>query len=313
MKSSLTEIAQNDLKWWLNHLETPSPIHVPHPTHYIVTDASDDAWGAYINNTYISGTWKAEEKHLHCNQKEMLAILKTIHHYGQRLHKASLYIQCDSKTAVSYLRNEGGTKSIALMDLAHQILRFVDAYQMHFVIYHIPGVYNVEADRLSRVQRLPEWHLLPQVTNLVFAKWGRPVIDLFASRLAHVVPKYCTLDHQDQEAPNNLNSAWFYNDFNESNPKANRPLQLLVVVGGETENAIVCHKEGKRTRERDGMMASLSHIILGFKFSLCNDVERDEAERDEAERDEAARDEAERDKAERDEAERDEAERDEAR
>ncbi|KAJ8718722.1 hypothetical protein PYW07_016278 [Mythimna separata] len=199
MKSSLTEIAQNDLKWWLNHLETPSPIHVPHPTHYIVTDASD-AWGAYINNTYISGTWKAEEKHLHCNQKEMLAILKTIHHYGQRLHKASLYIQCDSKTAVSYLRNEGGTKSIALMDLAHQILRFVDAYQMHFVIYHIPGVYNVEADRLSRVQRLPEWHLLPQVTNLVFAKWGRPVIDLFASRLAHVVPKYCTLDHQDQEA-----------------------------------------------------------------------------------------------------------------
>ncbi|KAJ8716384.1 hypothetical protein PYW07_003011 [Mythimna separata] len=123
MKSSLTEIAQNDLKWWLNHLETPSPIHVPHPTHYIVTDASDDAWGAYINNTYISGTWKAEEKHLHCNQKEMLAILKTIHYYGQRFHKASLYIQCDSKTAVSYLRNEGGTKSIALMDLAHQILR----------------------------------------------------------------------------------------------------------------------------------------------------------------------------------------------
>ena len=57
---------------------------------------------------------------------------------------------------------------------------------------HIPGRLNVIADKLSRhnqvIQR--EWSLSQQVFNLLCSKWGRPQVDLFATRFNHRLPKF---------------------------------------------------------------------------------------------------------------------------
>ncbi|XP_045536657.1 uncharacterized protein LOC123721588 [Papilio machaon] len=163
-------------------------------------DASDLAWGAQLKDLAIWGSWSQEEQRLHSNQKEMLAILHALQTHVHLLKHSSLLIQCDNKTAVAQLRKEGGTKSISLMNITYQILKLLDHHKIHFSIHYIPGKYNNHADHLSRHRQPPEWHLLPTCAEMVFAKWGTPVIDLFASKTAHVVYNYVSRDLNDHQA-----------------------------------------------------------------------------------------------------------------
>ncbi|XP_061706805.1 uncharacterized protein LOC133517488 [Cydia pomonella] len=190
-----------EMNWWKTNCRNTSPMQIPPPTHYLTTDASDVAWGGKLNNAHFSGLWTAAEKKLHCNQKELLTILKILQlNQSHDLYDASLLIQSDSRTVVAYLRNEGGTRSDMLMTLTYKIYQFLDMFRIRLRIYHLPGIYNVEADHLSRLKVLPEWHLLPKATSPIFRKWGTPQIDLFASRTAHVVAAYCSLDQTDSQA-----------------------------------------------------------------------------------------------------------------
>lgn len=190
----------SELKWWSQNCQLSTPIHYPPPVNFLVTDASDQAWGAQLNDQALWGSWTHEEQHLHCNQKELLAILHALQNHAQTLKKSSLLIQCDNRTAVAQLRKEGGTKSICLMTVTYQILTILDQHQIHFTIHHIPGRYNNQADHLSRLRQPPEWHLLPACVQMVFAKLGTPMIDLFASETAHVVCNYVSRDLRDRQA-----------------------------------------------------------------------------------------------------------------
>ncbi|KAG6455767.1 hypothetical protein O3G_MSEX009410 [Manduca sexta] len=189
-----------EMIWWVVHLREPSVIHVPHPTYFLTTDASSVGWGARLNNHYLSGLWSDAEKSLNSNLKEMLAILKALELHALLLRNQSVLIQSDNRTVVSYIRNEGGTRSKALTDLCRSVFLLLDQYKIHFSIHYIPGKFNSEADKLSRRLALPEWHLLPSATKKVFAHFGKPTIDLFASVRAHVVPAYCSLDQKDHKA-----------------------------------------------------------------------------------------------------------------
>ncbi|CAG9134201.1 unnamed protein product [Plutella xylostella] len=207
-----------DLTWWFQNIHRPSVLHVQPPSHFLTTDASDIAWGAQLDNVSLSGTWTIPEQSYHCNVKEMLAILRVLQQYRHKLSKTSVTVQCDNKTVVAYLRNEGGTRSSRLMDLTYQVFRLLEHHQIHINIFHIPGRYNNHADHLSRHRLPPEWHLLPQSTEIIFAKYGQPEIDLFASSRAHVVPVYGTMDATDSQAlvhdafsmTWNFNRAWIF-------------------------------------------------------------------------------------------------------
>ena len=202
----LVESILPEMQWWLENVQKHSKIHPPTIANFLTTDASDLGWGAEMNGSHISGVWTAQEQPLHCNLKEMLTVLKALLEFAPAMAHSSLLLQSDNQSVVAYLRNQGGTKSTALMELTYEIFQIIEKYNIYLTPYHIPGRYNTLADSLSRQSKTPEWHLLPEATKVIFSKWGTPIIDLFASKYSNIVPKYVTLDQKDKNAV-------FYNAF----------------------------------------------------------------------------------------------------
>ncbi|CAH2226525.1 uncharacterized protein LOC120632649 [Pararge aegeria] len=190
-----------ELEWWLENINQQRPIHpVDKPVNYLITDASDIQWGAVVNNKNIHGVWSPHQRRWHCNLKEMYAVIAAITAQGSVLRKSSVIVQSDNKTVVSYVKNEGGTKSLPLLELTKQLLALVDDLDVVLVPHYLPGIYNVEADGLSRNRTASEWHLKQVEYQRIFSLWGTPEIDLFASKHAYVVPNYVTRDFSDSNA-----------------------------------------------------------------------------------------------------------------
>ncbi|XP_063357925.1 uncharacterized protein LOC134647505 [Cydia amplana] len=85
-------------------------------------------------------------------------------------------------------------------ELTRKLLTLADRLRVNLAPYYLPGRFNTEADGLSRGHFVPEWHLRPEATEKIFARWGTPSIDLFASESAHVVPRYVSIDSLDSNA-----------------------------------------------------------------------------------------------------------------
>uniref|UniRef100_A0A2A4J4H2 Reverse transcriptase domain-containing protein n=1 Tax=Heliothis virescens TaxID=7102 RepID=A0A2A4J4H2_HELVI len=205
------EIIQ-ELRWWSENMEKTSKIVVQEPDIHLITDASNTGWGATLEDELISGLWTQRQKQWHINKKEMYVIYEIMSNHQSLLQNRSILIQCDNKTVVAYLKNQGGTKSPALLKLAGDILKLALHLNIEIRIEHIPGQYNVISDHLSRGKSLPDWHLSNKMQETIFKKWGTPEIDLFATRESAVVEKYVTqFPCQQSEFVNAFTRTWNYN------------------------------------------------------------------------------------------------------
>ena len=130
----------------------------------------------------------------------------SLYKHGQRHDTRELpgshpfYQQEYPDTPVAYLSKEGGTRSPQLCALTRQVLTKCDLHSINLRPAYLPGIANVEADGLSRGKELQEWTLSRPVVLSLFRRWGRPFADLFASREAHLLPRYFTLDRTDKRA-----------------------------------------------------------------------------------------------------------------
>ncbi|KAI5747008.1 hypothetical protein M8J77_010180 [Diaphorina citri] len=188
------------LEWWLNALPLSSPIFPRQVQHFISTDASDLGWGSQVDSSFLSGLWSREQQNWHINKKEMFAVHQALSLNLPLLQSSVVMVQSDNQTVVSYLRRQGGTKSLSLLSEVEKIFLLSQDWRIHILAQFIPGAYNSVADSLSRSKSLPDWHLSRSATEQIFLKWGVPCIDLFASRVSAVVPKYVSLIALDQEA-----------------------------------------------------------------------------------------------------------------
>ncbi|XP_072929546.1 uncharacterized protein [Epargyreus clarus] len=199
--SHFTEEVSAELEWWLKNICQHTLIHPKaRPTNYVITDASDIQWGAVINNKFVQGEWNQHQISCHSNLKELYAVIAAITTEASALKRSTIILQSDNKTVVSYIRKEGGTKSISLLNLTKQLLELIDHLDIVLIPHYLPGIYNTEADNLSRDRAGSEWHLKEEATCIIFNLWGIPEIDLFASADAHVVPRYVTRDLSDSNA-----------------------------------------------------------------------------------------------------------------
>ncbi|KAI8427650.1 hypothetical protein MSG28_002121 [Choristoneura fumiferana] len=65
---------------------------------------------------------------------------------------------------------------------------------------HSWGLQMDSEDGLSRQKALPEWHLSRRILAKIFQKFGKPQIDLFASKRSAVVPLYVSEDATDKDS-----------------------------------------------------------------------------------------------------------------
>ena len=146
----------------------------------LFTDASSAGWGAQLGSRSTQGRWSASQRSWHINILEMQTVINAVVDFLPHLRSRVVRLICDNAVTVAYIKNEGGTQSYTLT-LGQ--LKWWDRKAITLVPVHLPGVHNIQADSLSRVGQTlnTEWTKAMERLRPVFAQWGEPQFDLFAT------------------------------------------------------------------------------------------------------------------------------------
>ena len=181
----VTESMKSELKWWyLNIFTQNRKISHGNPSFIIETDASNLGWGAVLGKDKIGGQWTNEEKEKHINYLELLAIDFALHSFREKIKNNHVKVLTDNSTAVAYINNMGGTKSLNCNKISRNIWLWCIENGIWLSCSHIPGKSNIEADEKSRLfNDQTEWKLKDTIFQKITEKWGIPDIDLFQKLL----------------------------------------------------------------------------------------------------------------------------------
>lgn len=177
--------AEKELDWWLNEIdESYYPLQLPSISVEITTDASTVGYGATCQNEETNGRWKKDEKKMHINCLELLAIKYALQSFRQLVVGQHVKVLCDNTCAVTYIRNMGGSRSVDCNKIAREIWFWCKERNVWLTISHIPGKENTKADQNSRkFNDRTEWSLNRKIFQKISERVFTPNIDLFASRM----------------------------------------------------------------------------------------------------------------------------------
>ena len=166
-----------------------------HPKDHSIqlfTDASNEGWGAHLDQNSTKGLWSDREKRLHINVLELKAVSLALRDFKDQCQNQTVLVATDNSTVVAYINKQGGTRSAEMCALLWKIMTWCHHYHITLKARHIPGCLNVMADLLSRSNQVQstEWSLHPQVFKQICQKWFTPHVDLFATHLNHKLPLY---------------------------------------------------------------------------------------------------------------------------
>ena len=191
---AITPPVLRDLLWWEDprSLTSGVPFHEPVPEALLFTDASNIGWGAHLQDFQASGLWDRSESLLHINHKELVAVQRGLQAFLAHLEGLCVQVHSDNSTVVSYIAKQGGTHSRSLCDRTLDLLRWARQHRITLSARFLPGSRNVIADQLSRRGQDigSEWTLHSDLCQMVWRLWGRPHIDMFATRLTTRLPTY---------------------------------------------------------------------------------------------------------------------------
>ena len=187
--------ADKDLTWW--HTQLPmhpcSPIVQKEASVVIESDASLKGWGANCEGVRTSGVWNVSEAQYHINLLELRAAYLAIQCFLKGRSGVNVLLRLDNRTAIAYLNHMGGASMTPLCCLALEIWEWCLARDIVIRAEYLPGVENVAADWEScHHNDSSNWQLSPAVFDAVSQLIGPFSLDLFASRINHQLPIYCS-------------------------------------------------------------------------------------------------------------------------
>lgn len=183
-----------ELDWWAtNVIKSFNTIVKGIPDTIISTDASMKGWGAVCNKVTVGGQWSNDETKFHINVLELKAVLIGLKSLCSTVERKHIRVYIDNMTAVAYVNDMGGMCSLSCDRIAKEIWYWAERNNNWLTAEHIPGSSNCLADKASRVFHKPtEWSLEEFVYDNIVNAFGKPEIDLFASRLNHKEEVYAS-------------------------------------------------------------------------------------------------------------------------
>ena len=193
-KCMLSQEAVLELMWWKNNIhDSFVSLNSRDIDLTIQTDSSNSGWGAFVKETTqkTGGHWSYSEQDSHINILELKAAYLALQSFCTVRENIHINLQMDNMVAVSYINNMGGRK-VELNSLCKQIWEWCIKRDILLTATHLPGVENVQADRLSRkLNDDLEWMLNSSIFAAIHSVYNfNDAIDLFASRLNHQLPMY---------------------------------------------------------------------------------------------------------------------------
>lgn len=184
--------AKEELLWWIDRLQSwNGQCFLPTtPQVEIFTDASNSGWGIVAGQNSWNGRWTPEEAALHINQKELLVIWKAL--MLRRWTGKNIRIMCDNTTTIAYVNKFGGTRSPALLQLAHRIWSFCLRTNTRLHLHYVASLFNPADAPSRRMTAQLEWRIHPKFFQRLEAKWGPHTIDMFAHQSNHHLQRYVT-------------------------------------------------------------------------------------------------------------------------
>ncbi|XP_040294193.1 uncharacterized protein LOC121005490 [Bufo bufo] len=205
---------KKSLTWWLSKSNLENGIFWAQDLPLVITtDASLHGWGAVVQGNSYQGTWGNYVSQQSSNFKELRAVWEALKHTSQLAEGRHVLVYSDNATAVAFIQHQGGTRHRLLQNLANKIFSWAEGNIQSLSAVHLKGVLNIQADYLSRHRLDPgEWMLAPEAFHLITKKWGRPTIDLFASRRNHQLNQFFSLNPRDHpRAVDAFNQSWTTN------------------------------------------------------------------------------------------------------
>ena len=189
-----TEAIAAHLDWWQNpsNVMRGADLHPKDHSIQLFTDASNESWGAHLDQSSTKGLWSDREKRLHIDILELKAVSLALRSFKDQFQDQTVLVAMYNSTVVAYINKQGGTHSAEMCALLWKIMTRCHHHHLTLKARHIPGCLNVMADLLSRSNQVQstEWSLHPQVFKQICQKWFTPHVGLFATHLNHKLPLY---------------------------------------------------------------------------------------------------------------------------
>ena len=177
-KCLLNEEFFKDISWWLEFLEVfngQCPFHDIRPVKNLHTDACSTGIGAVFGDDWFYSNLLVDNPslaHLHINYKEALCIVFAVERWAPFLRDKVVHIHCDNTAAVAML-NKGSTRNSLMMTYLRRLFWCSATYNFRLEVFHVPGVFNVLADHLSRLHEFSHLsafhqHELGRIGRLAF-------------------------------------------------------------------------------------------------------------------------------------------------
>lgn len=176
---------KQELSWWQTHLTGAfNPIKCYNFALEIFSDASLTGWGVVCGNKRANGFWNKKEKHCHINELELLAVFFGLKLCAHDLRNKEILLRIDNTTAICYVNRMGGTRFPHLHKIANNIWKWCEERQIWVFASYISSTDNKEADDESRkLAPETEWELADYAFAEIIKTFGKPEVDLFASRI----------------------------------------------------------------------------------------------------------------------------------
>ena len=143
-----TEAIAAHLDWWQNpsNVMKGADLHPKDHSIQLFTDASNEGWGAHLDQNSTKGLWSDREKRLHINVLELKAVSLALQDFKDQCQNQTVLVATDNSTVVAYINKQGGTHSAEMCALLCKIMTWCHHYHITLKARHIPGCLNVMAD-----------------------------------------------------------------------------------------------------------------------------------------------------------------------